>query len=466
MELCVKYLIFVSLCFNLASSQQQGNVKPENHPPLTVSFCRDTLGCTQVQKSIVLDSNWRWVHDTQGYTNCFTGTTWDSHYCPDPTTCANNCALDGGDYSNTYGITTSGDQIRLGFVTGSNVGSRVYLLDSENEYQMFKLKNREFSFDVDVSTLPCGLNGALYFVEMDSDGGKEKYAGNKAGAKFGTGYCDAQCPHDLKWINGEANILDWDSQSSTGRYGTCCTEMDIWEANSRSQAYTAHPCSVTGQVRCDGQACGDGNHRFDGLCDKDGCDLNPYRLGNLSFYGKGHFDIDTSKMFTVVTQFITHDNTDDGDLVEIRRLYVQDKKIITSPAFNIGDKQYNSISDDFCTAEKNTFKDTNDFAAKGGLKAVGDALGRGMALVISLWDDHAANMLWLDSDYPTDVPNTNPGVKRGPCPTSSGVPSDVETKYPNSYVSWSNIRFGDINSTVELLADDEASSAILLASGV
>jgi cellulose 1,4-beta-cellobiosidase len=50
------------------------------------------------------------------------------------------------------------------------VGSRTYLLDGDN-YMMFRLKNREFSVDVDVSNLPCGLNGALYFVEMEKDGG-------------------------------------------------------------------------------------------------------------------------------------------------------------------------------------------------------------------------------------------------------------------------------------------------------
>ena len=38
---------------------------------------------------------------------------------------------------------------------------------------------REFTFDVDVSQLPCGLNGALYFVEMDEDGGKSKFPTNK-----------------------------------------------------------------------------------------------------------------------------------------------------------------------------------------------------------------------------------------------------------------------------------------------
>jgi len=57
---------------------------------------------------------------------------------------------------------------------------------------------QEFTFDVDVSQLPCGLNGALYFSEMPADGGMSKYPANKAGAKYGTGYCDSQCPRDIK----------------------------------------------------------------------------------------------------------------------------------------------------------------------------------------------------------------------------------------------------------------------------
>lgn len=43
-------------------------------------------------------------------------------------------------------------------------------MESETTYQMFNLKNAEFAFDVDMSNLPCGLNGALYFIEMASDG--------------------------------------------------------------------------------------------------------------------------------------------------------------------------------------------------------------------------------------------------------------------------------------------------------
>merc|ERR1712137_478121 len=95
--------------------------------------------------------------------------------------------------------------------------------------KMFRLKNREFTFTVDDSQIDCGLNGALYFVAMDQDGGAKRY-GN-AGAKYGTGYCDAQCPHDLKWINNEANVEDWvpsetDENAGTGKYGTCCTDVE------------------------------------------------------------------------------------------------------------------------------------------------------------------------------------------------------------------------------------------------
>jgi len=86
---------------------------------------------------------------------------------------------------------------------------------SNTQYQLLQLMGQEFTFDVDVSNLPCGLNGALYFAEMDADGGLSKYPTNLAGAQYGTGYCDAQCPQDIKFINGlvcslpkEVSILD------------------------------------------------------------------------------------------------------------------------------------------------------------------------------------------------------------------------------------------------------------------
>jgi cellulose 1,4-beta-cellobiosidase len=46
---------------------------------------------------------------------------------------------------------------------------------------MFNLIGNEFTFDVDNSQLPCGLNGALYFVSMPQKGH------GTPGAKYGTG---------------------------------------------------------------------------------------------------------------------------------------------------------------------------------------------------------------------------------------------------------------------------------------
>jgi len=453
-------LLSLSLLSAWTRAQQVGTNTAEVHPKLNSQKCTLAGGCVTESTSVVLDANWRWTHNTGGSTNCYTGNTWNAALCPDAKTCAQNCAIDGADYSGTYGISSTGDALTLKFVThgpySTNVGSRVYLMGSDDStYELFKLKNQEFTFDVDVSNLPCGLNGALYFAQMDADGGLSKYPGNKAGAKYGTGYCDAQCPHDIKFINGEANSGGWtpssgDPNSGSGSYGSCCTEMDIWEANKVSTAYTPHVCSVQGQTRCSGANCGDSpGNRYGGVCDKDGCDFNSYRMGNETFFGAGSgFTVDTTQKFTVVTQFITTDGTASGALKEIRRLYVQNGRVIQNSKVDVPNMDpVNSITDNFCTQQKSVFGDPNAFGQKGGLTTMGKSLDQGMVLVMSLWDDHAADMLWLDSDYPTTKSPSTPGVARGTCPTGSGVPATVEQQSPGASVTFSNIKTGDIGST-------------------
>merc|ERR1711982_209174 len=152
-----------------------------------------------------------------------------------------------------------------------------------------------------------------------------------------------------------------------------------------------------------------------GLCDKNGCDLQSYRLGNKNFFGPGsEFEVDSTKPITVTTQFITNDGTDTGKLVEVKQFYTQDG---------------------------------TNFLEKGGLGQIEKAIDAGVVLVMSLWDDHYANMLWLDSTYPVD--STDPGAARGTCSTDSGVPADVEKEQADSSVIFSDIRFGPIGSTTE-----------------
>ncbi|KOS19511.1 Exoglucanase 1 [Escovopsis weberi] len=457
-------LAALSALFAVARAQQACSLTAENHPKLTWSKCSAGGSCTTQNGEITVDANWRWTHSTSGANNCYTGNTWDAGLCPDDKTCAQNCCLDGADYANTYGVTSSGNALSLKFVTQSaqkNIGSRLYLMASETQYQEFQLANNEFTFDVDVSQLPCGLNGALYFVSMDADGGMSKYPGNKAGAKYGTGYCDSQCPRDLKFINGQGNVEGWQPSSNNpntgvGNHGSCCPEMDIWEANSISNAVTPHPCESQSQTMCNGDNCGGtySNDRYGGTCDPDGCDLNPYRLGNPTFFGPGsQFSVDTTKKFTVVTQF-----NSTGNSVTINRFYIQDGvKFETPNAKNLNGYSGNAIDSTYCAAEEAEFGG-NSFSSKGGLPQMNKALLGNMVLVLSLWDDYASNMLWLDSTYPVNATG-QPGAARGSCSTSSGVPASVEAQSPNSQVIYSNIRFGPIGSTTEQGASNPAPPA-------
>lgn len=194
--------IVIALSFLAASvtAQQIGTLTPEVHPRLTTEYCTKS-GCEARNTSIVLDADYRWLHTVDGEEDCKTAAGGlDPTLCPDAETCAKNCAVEGVDYDG-YGVSTSGNELTLKLYTSS---PRVYLLDEEpGEYVDFKLLNREFTYDVDGSKLPCGVNGALYFSEMAADGDTNEL--NQAGAAYGTGYCDAQCPKNT-WVAGEVSI--------------------------------------------------------------------------------------------------------------------------------------------------------------------------------------------------------------------------------------------------------------------
>lgn len=238
------------------------------------------------------------------------------------------------------------------------------------------------------------------------------------------------------------------ANTGIGSHGSCCAEMDIWEANSISAALTPHSANPVGQTMCTGDACGGAasTTRYAGTTDPDGCDFNSYRMGNTTFYGPGK-TVDTTKPFTVVTQFLTDTGTASGTMNEIKRFYVQNGVVIPNSMSNVAGVTGNSITTAFCNAQKTAFGDTNDFATHGGLGSMSTAMKGGMVLVLSLWDDYAVDLLWLDSDYPTTANPATPGIARGTCSTSSGVPATLEASVPNAYVVYSNIKVGPIGST-------------------
>ena len=157
-----------------------------------------------------------------------------------------------------------------------------------------------------------------------------------------------------------------------------------------------------------------------------------------------------------MTQFITIDGTDTGDINDIRRFYVQNGKKIEFPKTNIsGMNSFNSLNNNNCQAQMSKFGDSSKYLTVGGTKSMGDALKRGMVLVMSLWDDYGSHMKWLDGVFPPNADPNQPGVAKGPCPASSGDPNDLRKNYPNSYLSMTNIKVGTIGSTVQLDEEKE-----------
>jgi cellulose 1,4-beta-cellobiosidase len=439
-------LLTASLLVASALAQQPGTNTPEVHPSLMSQRCTKTGGCTSVNTSVVLDAGYRWLHNVGGYTNCVNG-GFNATFCPDTATCAKGCAVEGVDYA-SYGIRTQANSLTLNlFKQENNVTTqsspRVYLLANDTTYDMLMLLNQELAFDIDVSKVPCGINGALYLSEMDPTGKASDL--NKAGAKYGTGYCDAQCPKNT-FVNGlvspkiPKNIYFADQQPNiNGTLGACCNEMDIWEANSATTAFTPHSCNITGTYACTGADCSGS-----GVCDQGGCDFNSYRMGAHDFYGPNK-TVDTTRNFTVVTQFHTTDGTATGALKSISRLYVQDGKVIHNANVNItGMAATNSIDDTYCHSQVQAFGGVSTFERQGGMSGMGSSLARGMVLIFSIWMDSGSGMQWLDG---RTSENLSPGALRGPCSLTSGDTTMLTEMYPDAAVTFSNIKVGDIGST-------------------
>ena len=91
------------------------------------------------------------------------------------------------------------------------------------------------------------------------------------------------------------------------------------------------------------------NNCYGSNCDPDGCEFNPLRLVNQSFFGPNRIV--------------------DGILS-------------------------NSVISDFCIAQKKPFGDENPFSKSGRLSRMDDTTSKKkIVLVLSLWDDHYANAL-------------------------------------------------------------------------
>ncbi|KAL9948605.1 hypothetical protein ACHAQF_006007 [Verticillium nonalfalfae] len=431
----------------LALSQQIGTLVPEVPPALTWSNCT-TESCTPVTDALTLDANWRWTHETTSAHTCFLDGDWTDicYNLNSGTACAERCAIEGAEYASTHGITTAGGRASLRYVThsafGRNVENRVFLLAPGGQYRMFELLGREVRVDVEVGTLGCGLKGALYFVKMEADGGRGR-GKNAAGARYGTGYCDAECSQSIKFVDGRANMEGWapgytDLELGRGAVGACCAEIGVWQSNSASYVVSAHPCINPNFHTCQDSRCprGFSDDIFPHGCDTDGCGASPYRLGNTHFYGQGK-TLDSGAKFTVITRF--HED-------HVSQSFIQAGEPIDTPTSQAFGVQGNAISDDFCDSQASAFGERNRYAEVGGWSSTKRALAGQWVMVMSITHDAYANMLWLDSLYPVDAAG-RPGALRGPCPANRGYPAQTVAENPHAKVTFSDIRYGPIGTT-------------------
>ena len=189
-------LPLLTALLGLAAAQKPGSAK-DNHPKLTSWKCTKAGGCVAQDTSVVLDAGSHWIHqkaDTKKGCGDW-GNGPDAKACPSVAACQENCIVEGISDYGTYGVQTSGGKLSMKQLRsdGTTASPRLYLLAPGGEkYQMLKLTGQEFSFDVDVSKLPCGMNGALYLSEMLEDGGASLSNLQTGGAAYGSGYCDAQ----------------------------------------------------------------------------------------------------------------------------------------------------------------------------------------------------------------------------------------------------------------------------------
>lgn len=109
--------------------------------------------------------------------------------------------------------------------------------------------------------------------------------------------------------------------------------------------------------------------------------------------------VDTSRPFSVVTQFKTSDDTPNGTLTDIHRMYIQDGRLIENAAVtNLSGQNVQmpgTISQDFCTT-----RNASSYLRLGGMSEMGQSLNRGMVLIFSLWnsDDDFMNCMTVLKD--------------------------------------------------------------------
>lgn len=186
--------------------------------------------------------------------------------------------IDGG--TSLWSIAVAGDAVSGVSITGGamtmqhndrgylvNIGDACPTAFSADLYDnRLKLLGRQLNYTVDLASVGCACNAALYMVSMPAINASQQ----PDPTKNGDFYCDA---NDVE--------------------GFWCPEVDLMEANTAAMQVTPHRCAApTGS--------------WYPSCDRSGCGLNTYRNCGPKCYGPGSgYTIDTTQPFTVSHSFPT-----------------------------------------------------------------------------------------------------------------------------------------------------------------
>lgn len=150
-----------------------------------------------------------------------------------------------------------------------------------DNYYGFTLFGKELSYDVDISTVGCSCNAALFFASMPG----YNRNGTIAHGDLNPYYCDA---------------------NKVG--GVWCWEHDTIESNMYTMATTPHTCEAP-------------PGGYIASCDRAGCGTNAHRKDPAGMCPDARCRIDTRRLFRVVQRYGADEGA--GALVRITNRLVQ-----------------------------------------------------------------------------------------------------------------------------------------------
>ena len=218
-------------------------------------------------------------------------------------------------------------------------------------------------------------------------------------------------------------------------------------SNSRATAYTVHPCSTAqgGQQRCENpRDCGEGAHRYDSLCDKDGCDVQRTASAPRSSTARARPSPSTrrsrspsslnSSRRTAPTRHRSSRYATTG-----RAASRFQRRAPPSALRAISTRSRTRTA----TRRRRSSAPTRRLPRRAASHDVALQRPRDGPRPLSMGRLPLAYAL-ARLDRPPG--STKPGAARGPCPTDSGDPAKIEPG-SKAYALFSNIRFGEIGST-------------------